>query len=71
MQTYEFDAAVATNADRWVPACGGTEVPCLTRSGARLLYCYNPAQRKHAYLNMSTDMIISDEEANMLMWGKR
>lgn len=69
MQTDEFNNAVAAQADLWVPACGGTEQPCLTRSGARLLYCFNPGQRRHAYLNLSTDIIVSDEEANMLIWG--
>ena len=66
--TNEFTIAVDSNADRWVPACGGTEKPTRTRTGARLLYCYNPFQHKHAYLNCDTDIILSDEEANNLLW---
>lgn len=66
--TDEFNMAVSANADLWVPACGGTEVPTRTRSGARLLYCFNPRYCKHAYINCDTDMILEDDEANMLIW---
>lgn len=61
--TPEYDAAVQDQRDAWVPACGGTEEPFRARSGARLLYCYNPGQHKHAYLNQDTDTIMTDEEA--------
>lgn len=54
-------------ADRWVPANGGTETVFRSRSGIRLLYCWNPAQRKHAYLNVDTDMILTDEEARLAL----
>ena len=47
----------------WVPACGGTEVPFLTRCGRRLLYCYQASTGKHAYLDCDTDLILSNEEA--------
>lgn len=47
----------------WVPACGGTEVPFTARSGRRLLYCWQPSTGKHAYLDVATDLILSDEEA--------
>jgi hypothetical protein len=47
----------------WVPACGGTEVPFKTRSGFRLLYCWQPSTGNHAYLNLDTDMLLSDDEA--------
>ena len=67
MAMSEYDYAVSAMADRWVPACGGTEVPFVAQSGAKLLYCFNPRQHKHAYLNIKTDMIISDEEAWMHM----
>jgi hypothetical protein len=50
--------------DQWVPGCGGSEVPALVH-GAWFLYCFNHKQRRHAYLNMSTDMILSDEEAKL------
>jgi hypothetical protein len=49
----------------WVPACGGTETPFSTRSGRRLLYCWQPSTNKHAYLDMSTDLILTDEEARL------
>ena len=51
----------------WVPACGGTEVPFMTRSGVRLLYCWQQSTGRHAYLNCETDLIISDEEARMIL----
>lgn len=54
--TSEYNAALAAKADRWVPACGGHEVP-FTYNGTRYLYCYNPGQQQHAYLNLDTDMI--------------
>ena len=47
----------------WVPACNGTEVPFISRSGIRLLYCWQPSAGRHAYLNCDTDIILSDEEA--------
>lgn len=54
-------------SDAWVPACGGTETPFFARSGARLLYCWQPSTGKHAYLNVETDLILSDEEVKMHM----
>jgi hypothetical protein len=51
----------------WVPACGGTEKPFMTRSGVRLLYCWQQSTGRHAYLNCETDLIISDEEARMVL----
>lgn len=47
----------------WVPASGGTEVPFLTRSGKTLLYCYQPRSGRHAYLDVGSDVILTDEEA--------
>lgn len=54
----------------WVPACGGTEVPFTTRNGFRLLYCFHPSTGKHAYMNLDTDMIMTDEEAAMALGMK-
>jgi len=51
------------NVDQWIPASGGSETPFTSRSGKRLLYCWNPKQKKHAYLDLGTDTILSDEEA--------
>ena len=47
----------------WVPASNGTEVPFATKSGKRLLYCYQPRSGKHAYLDCGSDYILTDEEA--------
>lgn len=47
----------------WVPACGGSEKPFYTRTRRHLLYCWQPTTGKHAYLDMGTDLILSDEEA--------
>jgi hypothetical protein len=47
----------------WTPACHGTEVPFLTRTGQRLLYCYQASTGRHAYLDCGTDMILSDDDA--------
>lgn len=53
----------------WVPACNGTEVPFTTRFGFRLLYCWQPSTGRHAYLNCDTDIIMSNEDANIAIWG--
>jgi len=61
----------ADNAKReqgeWIPANNRTETPFLTRSGKRLLYCYQPSTGRHAYLDMGTDLILSDEEAQLAL----
>jgi len=63
-ETREYYMARISNADRWVPACGGTETPFRTRTGRRLLYCWNPAIGDHAYLDVDTDLILSSFEAH-------
>lgn len=57
------------NADQgdWFPASDGTEEPFLTRSGRRLLYCWQPSTGRHAYLDMNSDLILSDEEAELAL----
>lgn len=47
----------------WYPASGGTEQAFKTRTGRRLLYCYQPSTGKHAYLDCDQDIILSDEDA--------
>jgi hypothetical protein len=47
----------------WYPACGGTEEPFRTRTGFRLLYCWQPSTGNHCYINLDTDIALSDEEA--------
>ena len=49
--------------DNWVPACGGTELPFKSRSGKRLQYVWQPSTGQHAYLDLDSDIILSDEEA--------
>ena len=47
----------------WTPASGGTEVPFTARNGRRLLYVYQATTGDHAYLDVDTDLILSDEVA--------
>jgi hypothetical protein len=65
-------AAIATweSQGDWVPANGGTETPFLTRTGRKLLYCYQPRSGRHAYLDMGSDLILSDEEARIALGEK-
>ena len=51
----------------WLPASGGTEEPFLTRTGRRLLYCYQPSTGRHAYLDCATDLILDDAEADAVL----
>lgn len=62
-ETQEYAMARIGNADRWVPACGGSEKPFTARSGIVLLYCWNPNTGRHAYLDVRNDLILTDEEA--------
>ena len=59
-----FPVAPTIDPDRWIPACGGTEQPFNTRTGRRLLYCWNPGTGQHAYLDVQTDIILTNDEAN-------
>jgi hypothetical protein len=54
-------------SENWVPACGGTEVPFMTRNRRKLLYCWNTFTGDHAYLDCETDLILSDEEARAFL----
>lgn len=54
---------MANDNGNWIPACGGTETPFTSRSGKRLLYVYQPSTGNHAYLDLGTDIILTDEEA--------
>lgn len=59
-----LDASDAKKSQgNWVPANNQTEVPFFTRSGRRLLYCYQASTGNHAYLDLGQDIILSDEEA--------
>jgi len=56
----------------WIPASGGTEKPFHTRSGKRLQYLYQPSTGRHAYYDVESDIILSDDEAfaALGMFGK-
>ncbi len=43
--------------EQLVPACGGTEAPFVV-NGRRWVYCYHPATRRHAYLDLDNDRIV-------------
>jgi len=64
--------------DAWRPASkfrasssrlpSSTEDPIeLPLSGTRLQYMYQPSSGRYAYMNLDTDMIISDEEAHIFL----
>jgi hypothetical protein len=55
------------NQGNWYPANGGTEEPFITRTGMRVQYCWQPSTGNHAYINLETDLILSDEEAQMAL----
>lgn len=61
MENIILEKLLKTLEGYWIPACGGTETPFTIR-GIRVLYCWNPVSGKHAYLNLDTDIIMSDEE---------
>lgn len=62
-ETTEYQMARIAKADRWVPACGGLEVPYLDGMGRKVLYVYNHATGKHGYLDMGQDIVF--ETANL------
>lgn len=49
---------------RWVPACGGSEKPFLTRSGIKVLYVWHTGTGAHAYLDVGSDMIMTPAEVD-------
>jgi len=51
----------------WTPASGGTEEVFLTRGGRRLLYCWQQTTGRHAYLDVDSDILLSDDEALMYL----
>lgn len=62
----QIDAALAKKTQgNWYPASGGTETPTTYRTGRRLLYCYQPSTGRHSYLDLGTDIILSDEDARL------
>ena len=51
----------------WIPASHGTERAFWTRTGRHLLYCWQPTTGRHAYLDLGTDLILSDEEGEQAL----
>ena len=58
-QRAEYQRAVESQADCWVPACGGAEVP-FEYNGNRWLYVWNPAEKIHGYLNLDNDTVTTE-----------
>ena len=65
-ETYQTSMADKTQGN-WYPANGGTEEPFVTRTRRRLLYCWQPSTGGHAYLDLDTDLILTDEEARLAL----
>lgn len=61
------DFQAFTNSKDWFPACGGTEIPFTSRSGKRLLYVWQPSTGNHAYLDLDSDIVLSDEDARQAL----
>lgn len=60
-------AAVIANNGPWIAASGGTEQPFTSRCGRRLLYCWQPTTGRHAYLDLDSDIFLTDEEAARIL----
>lgn len=56
-----------TEADDWVPACGGTETPFRARTGRLLLYMWNRTSGTHAYYDLERDEFLSAEDAALAL----
>jgi hypothetical protein len=54
------ERAAKAEQGSWIPGTG--EEPIFTRSRRRLLYCWQPSTGRKAYLDLDTDLLLSDEE---------
>ncbi len=71
MSAYNHDSLIDAEVTReakaeqgnWFLACCGLEASFISRSGKKMLYVYQPATGKHAYLDVNADIIMTDEEA--------
>ncbi len=61
------EAQAKKEQGNWFPASNGTEQPFTTRTGRRLLYCWQPSTGRHAYLDCATDLLLSQEEAEITL----
>ena len=62
-----FDPGDQRAKGDWFIASGGTETPFYTRTGRRLLYCWQPSTGRHAYLDLGSDIILTDEDAQLAL----
>ena len=62
-----LEAQKRAEQGNWFPACDGTEVPFTTRTGKRLLYVYQPTTGRHAYLDLGSDIILTDDQAQQAL----
>ncbi len=63
-----MSGATTTKRENWVPANGGTEEPFAVR-GFRIQYLWETRSGRHAYIDLSRDVILSDEEALGVLTG--
>jgi len=62
-----YEQARDQNLDVWVPACGGTEQPFRTRTGKRLLYCFNFKQNRSAYVDLDNGVVLDCKAARQVL----
>ena len=55
------------NRDQWVPANGETETPFTARNGQRLWYMWNRVTGEHAYLDVNSDVFLTQDEVEEAM----
>ena len=53
--------------DNWVPACGGTETPFITRTGRKIHYMWNSTTGEHAYYDVTNDVFLTTEESQIAL----
>lgn len=61
------NGTVTVKHHNWIPACGGTEVPFVTRTGWKVQYLWCPATGEHAYYCFDNDLFIGNDE--MVKYG--
>jgi hypothetical protein len=63
VEMFKHMGSIPPSDGDWVPAAGGKEEPFTARDGRRLQYMWNPVTKEHAYLDLDTDVLLSDDEA--------
>jgi len=62
---FKIDTEAQENdTEPWVIATGGNSVPFVSRNGKKYLLIWNPKLRQNAYLEVESDVIITDDEFN-------